>query len=207
MKRKWIPRKVLPPKPCEECGAVFAPRVARQKYCGGKCRFRVVSRKAWARRPPTEKTCANCGSLYHGRQNSWCSEACRHFLYRQVSNRCDARRRARLRGCSMIESFKNIEVYNRDGWVCGICKGFIDSALKSPHPDSASIDHIVPLSRGGTHTMDNVRAAHRGCNSRKKDRIPGEQYETVTTWRKITSTANSLARTARRLSASLASEG
>lgn len=31
-------------------------------------------------------------------------------------------------------------------------------------------DHLVPLSKGGTHTTDNIAPAHRGCNSTKKDK-------------------------------------
>ncbi len=34
-----------------------------------------------------------------------------------------------------------------------------------------SIDHVVPRSRGGTHSWDNVVAACRPCNSRKRDRL------------------------------------
>ena len=30
-----------------------------------------------------------------------------------------------------------------------------------------TIDHIIPLSKGGTHTWDNVQLAHNSCNSRK----------------------------------------
>ena len=36
---------------------------------------------------------------------------------------------------------------------------------------SASLDHIVPLSQGGTHTLGNVQLAHLVCNERKHDRI------------------------------------
>ncbi len=45
------------------------------------------------------------------------------------------------------------------------------------HADS--VDHINPRSRGGTHTWDNVVAACRRCNSRKKDRLPGEVNMTL----------------------------
>jgi len=40
-------------------------------------------------------------------------------------------------------------------------------SLKAPHPLSMSIDHIIPLSRGGTHEPDNVQLAHFICNSIK----------------------------------------
>jgi 5-methylcytosine-specific restriction endonuclease McrA len=37
-----------------------------------------------------------------------------------------------------------------------------------------NVDHVVPRSRGGAHEWENVVAACRRCNSRKKDRTPGE---------------------------------
>ncbi|WP_408995767.1 HNH endonuclease [Streptomyces europaeiscabiei] len=35
-------------------------------------------------------------------------------------------------------------------------------------------DHVVPLSRGGTHAVDNIRPAHAACNLRKSDKLISE---------------------------------
>lgn len=35
---------------------------------------------------------------------------------------------------------------------------------------AATLDHIHPLALGGSHTYDNVKAAHYGCNSQRGDR-------------------------------------
>jgi 5-methylcytosine-specific restriction endonuclease McrA len=37
-----------------------------------------------------------------------------------------------------------------------------------------NVDHVIPRSRGGTHSWDNVVAACKPCNSRKEDRLPHE---------------------------------
>lgn len=37
-----------------------------------------------------------------------------------------------------------------------------------------NVDHVVPRSRGGTHSWENVVAACRPCNARKEDRLPHE---------------------------------
>lgn len=50
---------------------------------------------------------------------------------------------------------------------CGICDEPIDRATKYPHPLSPSVDHIVPLSKGGTHEQSNLQWAHLVCNQRK----------------------------------------
>lgn len=40
--------------------------------------------------------------------------------------------------------------------------------LRKAYP---SIDHIIPVSHGGTHTWDNVELAHRYCNGVKSDKV------------------------------------
>jgi 5-methylcytosine-specific restriction endonuclease McrA len=56
-------------------------------------------------------------------------------------------------------------VFHRDAHTCQYC-GF--------HGESLSIDHIVPRSRGGGDTWDNVTTACLPCNVRKGNRTPRE---------------------------------
>jgi len=51
-------------------------------------------------------------------------------------------------------------VFARDSWSCQYC----GSAAEN-------LDHVVPKSRGGTHTWENVVAACRRCNSKKENRL------------------------------------
>lgn len=99
-------------------------------------------------------------------------EAVGHWrtVYPHHSVRIDAMRRSRL-STVLVESFAPREVYERDGWVCQLCQHPIDRATPWPESASPSIDHIVPLAKGGPHTLANVQAAHLGCNSRKRDRL------------------------------------
>jgi len=48
----------------------------------------------------------------------------------------------------------------RDGFVCGICGSPVD-------PSDVHIDHITPVSRGGSHLATNLQVAHSKCNLRK----------------------------------------
>jgi 5-methylcytosine-specific restriction endonuclease McrA len=83
----------------------------------------------------------------------------------------DARRRALVAQARTDEMFAPLDVHTRDGWTCQLCHEPIDPSTTWPHSKSPSIDHIIPLSRGGSHTMANVQSAHLGCNSSKGDKL------------------------------------
>jgi hypothetical protein len=76
-------------------------------------------------------------------------------------------RRARKRDSGEIDRFERSEIGERDGWVCGICHEPIDPTLCFPNQQSPSLDHIVPLALGGTHTRANSRITHWICNVRR----------------------------------------
>lgn len=81
-----------------------------------------------------------------------------------------AERRAR-RVSAHKESFTPREIFDRDEWMCGICGAEILPTLVYPDPMSVSLDHVVPLSRGGFHERSNCQAAHLICNVRKGARV------------------------------------
>lgn len=55
-----------------------------------------------------------------------------------------------------------------EGDVCAICGLPIDKRLKFPDPMSATVDHIIPVAKGG-HPFDiqNLQIAHLVCNQVK----------------------------------------
>ncbi len=56
--------------------------------------------------------------------------------------------------------------------VCAICGRPVDMSLKAPDPMSATVDHIIPVSKGG-HPSDinNLQLAHWICNRMKSDKL------------------------------------
>lgn len=66
------------------------------------------------------------------------------------------------------------DVFDRDNWVCQLCHEKVDAKLDGRARLGPTLDHIVPVSLGGTHTWDNVQLAHRYCNTSKGNRVRAE---------------------------------
>ncbi len=63
-------------------------------------------------------------------------------------------------------------LYDKFGGICQICSKVIDLYIRYPDSESLSIDHIIPVSKGGMTIESNLQIAHFGCNVRK-----GNKYE------------------------------
>jgi len=59
-------------------------------------------------------------------------------------------------------------VFLRDDYLCQYCGRAAEN-----------VDHVVPRSRGGAHEWENVVAACRRCNGRKRDQTPAEARMTL----------------------------
>lgn len=90
----------------------------------------------------------------------------------------ELRRRMKLVEAMVDKDISLEEVYRRDNGVCYLCGEPCDWEDKeitkrgifcgNKYP---SIDHVQALANGGAHSWDNVRLAHRICNSKKSNSI------------------------------------
>jgi 5-methylcytosine-specific restriction endonuclease McrA len=115
--------------------------------------------------------CRNCGRAFDSRHRGrfYCSTACFNSTRiakpeRRRSNA--ALRRARKRAVE-YEKVDARVVFERDRWICHICKRPIDKRLSGISARGATLDHVIPLALGGPHTYANIKTAHRRCNERK----------------------------------------
>jgi len=72
-----------------------------------------------------------------------------------------------------------LEVY---GMACYLCNKLVDlSAPRSTHKkgwqNGLHIDHVIPISKGGSDTLDNVRPTHALCNLSKNNKLIGDPVE------------------------------
>lgn len=72
-----------------------------------------------------------------------------------------------LKRQSPIIRFSRSNLYARDNYRCQYCHRFF------PEKD-LTLDHVVPVVRGGRKTWDNILTACIRCNQRKGDRTPEE---------------------------------
>ena len=77
-----------------------------------------------------------------------------------------ARRYAREHGRTAERVALSV-LFTRDAGRCGLCG-------KPVQMGTASIDHIIPLARGGEHTYRNTQLAHLDCNRRRQHRGPAQ---------------------------------
>lgn len=167
------PRRQPSLQVCEQCGTEFE-RVRTSRFCSLKCSQIWRDREGAAR-------CSDADCDLPVRAKGLCAKHWRRAARadgRELAPAWSERRRANWkkrdalkRGAAEAEAFSYVEVYERDGWVCGVCGGPVDPQLAWPDPMSVSLDHVVPLSKGGPHCRENAQCSHLVCNTRKGDRL------------------------------------
>lgn len=76
------------------------------------------------------------------------------------------------------EEINHTEVFDEHEWVCHLCGGDIDKLAKSDDYMRVTLDHIIPLSKGGEHIRKNVAPAHYRCNQDKGDSLTFDPRKT-----------------------------
>jgi 5-methylcytosine-specific restriction endonuclease McrA len=166
----------LPAKTCTE------PGCPNKRRARGLCSTHYNHKHQPNRHAATPTSCTVCGT-HILRPNKTdrrpsCSPACRRTLQfgadaattRSYDWAADASRRAKQAGSVVIETFDRLQVFERDHWTCYRCGRPTDRDASPFDPRSPTVDHVVPLSKGGEHALANARTACLGCNSSKQDK-------------------------------------
>jgi hypothetical protein len=166
--RKGVPRgRTVCSKQCREARGRIKSRMRYEQRTGVKLRPCVGPRP-----------CKHCGVIVmptntNGRGRSVC-DRCSLLRARTHSLR------AAFYGCE-VEPVSRLAVFERDGWRCQLCGNAVLRKTRANrktgrlHPRTASLDHIVPLSRGGGHIESNCQCACLRCNIRKHNRLIGQK--------------------------------
>ena len=156
----------LPPRECATCSAAFIPGNTLGVYCSRRCRH-------LARDLAHGLTCACCDSpMVRGHtslpQGEAMCTACRVLAQPETIRARRLRGRQKRRAAlADVESepYTIQNITDRDGAECHLCGYAVNLDLRWPDRQCASIDHVVPVSKGGVDTLANVRLAHWHCNT------------------------------------------
>lgn len=148
------PVRIVVRPSCGWCGTTI--RTNGTLWCSELCRQSQYR--------PTETTinyaeCAECGATFirrAGQLGRFCSLRCRRKPHK--------RHRRRLLGDVDKESVALREIAERDGWRCHLCGKKVPDRPWSADPLDPTLDHLIPVSAGGSHTRDNLALAHNRCN-------------------------------------------
>lgn len=176
---------------CKKCGNVIerAASTFRQKnICCEACKERLKLSESRTKllyaflaikEAKEPKTCKTCGGIFYSpyRTQIYCSEKCKRKVKAKTKS---IRSRCRKYGVYYDSSVTRTKVFERDGYICQICgKPTVnDTSWGTIGPKAPTVDHIVALANGGTHTWGNVQCAHAICNSYKRD-LWADEFEEV----------------------------
>ena len=146
--------------------------MARSTFFGA--RFFGVSSEARAHAassgaPCRSKSSASCSHVQprsSRTDSAYCSDLCSQRSHGGLRNR-------------YRKSEVHRELLARDGNRCGICSQRIDMRREWPHPRSASVDHLIPVSVGGSDELANLRLVHLSCNCARRAAMLDEQLAIV----------------------------
>lgn len=171
--------------PCEVCGEPVMRRgdavgsaSQNKRYCSRSCRaYDIGDLAVTATRCRIHvHECEDCGVLYtsHGPGKRLVCAGCRPLRAAakaareaERARRKNRARRLAKRNAGPAGIYTLAEVVDRDGQMCGICGLWVDVELSGRDPQGPTVDHVVPLSRGGADVIENVRLAHWICNVRR----------------------------------------
>lgn len=158
---------------CPICGKEFEV-ISGTKYCSDECRKEAAAIRSWHhayKKQIYKRYCTECGRIFitNKSEKIFCGSACAR---RQAMRGRNAIRRGSSNKLDMvIEKVSYSEIYERDEGRCHICGEKVHEEYNRHDRLSGTLDHVIPLARGGDHTYDNIKLAHMVCNSIKADKV------------------------------------
>lgn len=166
---------------CIECDTVY--HLCRAKlsnpYCSSDCRkvwqerYKPFIIRSWKKAGIllSFKICPETGWIF--KADNLSQKYASTEIAKRVGKRiAKAKRRARKRSNGKCDNIDPLAVFAQVDYVCQICGKQTDKTKRGTISwDAPELDHIMPLSKGGKHTLDNVQCACRRCNHAKSDTV------------------------------------
>lgn len=156
-------------KHCAGCGVPFLARSANDPFCSVDC----------SKTEPIIRKCPIChNNLSKGKQLCCaCASANKRLSKKRSRKTCRVQRRARWANC--IRATVTLkDVIGKHGIKCYLC-GCNTDPNTTHQPNSATLEHVVPIALGGWHDLLNLRVACLRCNSLKGAEYSGQLMLTL----------------------------
>jgi endogenous inhibitor of DNA gyrase (YacG/DUF329 family) len=141
-------------------------------YCSQRCKSYVQENKHWLGDGPSSRIwlyqCPDCSAAVLHRSQNGTPKVCPPC--RVIRNKAINSRKAHARRAPGPAVLSVTELAERDGNRCHICCRKVDMNLSGKAKWGPTIEHIVPVSRGGTNEPGNLALAHRYCNTARGNR-------------------------------------
>lgn len=117
--------------------------------------------------------CLWCGSMFLSSSSlsCYCSSQCRHQQRLSYDTMKKTRRYERAHRNGKYEVISLVRLYKRDHGICYLCGKHLYLTDDYNRKSAPTIEHVIPICKGGTNSWDNVRLACRDCNVKKGKKI------------------------------------
>jgi hypothetical protein len=171
------PKKTKIEKVCSFCSKLFSTALDDARFCSNKCRAEGYKQESKAERARQREAnprrfdydCDRCGKLVvtdkmvtKGRNGRFCKPCANRKRREHYRIKSEFRR-----GIANPLRITADDLIERDGLNCHLCHEPIDPSLPRNSRFGATIDHVIPISKGGLDELDNLKLAHWICNIRK----------------------------------------
>lgn len=172
-KRQVSAAKPLPVHVCVQCGAEWTKSRTASRFCSSKCmnKHADIHNSRRCNEPDCDRGVRAKGLCHMHWRRKARAEGRETLPAWDDRRRANYHKRRAQKVTTSVENLVPLDIYQRDIWLCGLCSTPVDPDVSWPDPYSASLDHVLPLSKGGSHTYENVQLAHLTCNVSKGNRI------------------------------------
>lgn len=184
--QRRLEKEALPRPLCKWC--LVTPIPHGRRYCSAKCCRQMDSHRGthgedlWCKLP----LCLRCKLVrYIGKQPGYCRE-CKPIAQKEGKKRSRMQQKMSGKDQNRKEFYRSGDkisrqgVLDRTGYRCHLCKRRVRLTGNPNHALYFQVDHIIPRSKGGTHTWDNVATCCRSCNGKKGDGAANDQLRLLT---------------------------
>ena len=119
-----------------------------------------------------ERALAACKQYYEANKEKMAAAKQRYYQnHKEEQRECNRRRKQRIAAGDTIRRSQYSSLFDKQQGLCAYCGKKMKTDGDYLHRDFCTVEHIIPISRNGQHTIDNIVFACRKCNTSKGTKL------------------------------------